>query len=97
VPDSGRICNRMDLALLSFLALAAFGIRVYFLQFYDVISADGISYVSIAKDFISGRGLAAATHYPPFYPILLGLATTVGNSFETAGLAVSVIMGSLLV
>ena len=87
----------MDLAILSFLVLAAFGIRVYFLQFYDVISADGISYVSIAKEFMAGRGLASAAHYPPFYPILLGLATTVGNSFETAGLAVSVIMGSLLV
>ncbi|HBG08130.1 MAG: hypothetical protein A2075_09450 [Geobacteraceae bacterium GWC2_58_44] len=97
MPDNSRVLTRADLALLTLLALAALGIRLYFLQFYDVISADGISYVSIAKDFISGRGLAAATHYPPFYPILLGLASTLCHDFETAGLAVSVIMGSLLV
>lgn len=89
--------TRKDFALVTLLALAGLGIRLYFLQFYDVISADGISYVSIAKDFISGRGLAAATHYPPFYPILLGLASTLCHDFETAGLAVSVVMGSLLV
>ncbi|HBC76533.1 MAG TPA: hypothetical protein DC017_17110 [Candidatus Wallbacteria bacterium] len=89
--------SRSDMALMALLALVAFGIRLYFLQFYEVISADGISYISIAKDFITGRGLAAATHYPPFYPILLGLASTVYHDFEAAGLAVSVIMGSLLV
>ena len=82
---------------MSLLALAAFGIRLYFLQFYDVISADGISYVSIAKDFITRGSLAGATHYPPFYPILLGLASTLFQDFENAGLAVSVVMGSLLV
>jgi hypothetical protein len=36
-----------------------------------VISADGISYIDIAKQFIAGNGLASATHYPPFYPILV--------------------------
>jgi len=89
-------CSRKDVAFLALLVLAGLGIRVYFLQFYDVISADGIAYVNIAKDFISGRGLAAATHYPPFFPILLGLVSTVCGDFETAGLFVSVVMGSLL-
>jgi len=79
------------------LALAGFVVRFYYLQFYDVISADGVSYVTIARDFIAGRGLGSALHYPPFYPILLGLASTVFHDFETAGLAVSIVMGSLLV
>lgn len=95
--DDSRSCNRIDLALLALLALTGLGIRLYFLQFYEVVSADGISYIAIAKDFISGRGLAGASHYPPFYPILLGLVSTFCHDFETAGLAVSVVMGSLLV
>jgi 4-amino-4-deoxy-L-arabinose transferase-like glycosyltransferase len=89
--------TRKDIVLMTLFVLVGLGIRLYFLQFYDVISADGISYVNIAKDFISGRGLAAATHYPPFYPILVGLASTLCHDFETAGLAVSVVMGCLLV
>jgi hypothetical protein len=95
-PDTNGL-TRKDFALLALLALTALGIRLYFLQFYDVISADGITYVNIAKDFISGRGLAAATHYPPLFPILLGLASTLTGDFERAGLLVSVVMGSLLV
>jgi len=71
----GGGCTRKDIAIMALLALAGLGIRLYFLQFYDVISSDGISYVTIAKDFISGNGLAASSHYPPFFPILLGLAS----------------------
>ena len=97
MPADSRSLTRVDLALLALLALAGLGIRLYFLQFYQVISADGVSYVAIAKEFISGRGLSLAQHYPPFYPILLGLASTVSPGFETAGLAVSIVMGSLLV
>jgi 4-amino-4-deoxy-L-arabinose transferase-like glycosyltransferase len=88
--------TKYDVVMLAFLVLAGCGIRLYFLQFADVISADGISYISIAKDFISGRGLSAASHYPPFYPILLGLASVPLKDFETAGLAVSIVMGSLI-
>ncbi len=82
------------LILMFFSALA---VRLYFLRFYAVISADGISYIDIAKQFIAGNGLASATHYPPFYPILVGLASVVTKDFETAGLAVSILMGSLVV
>lgn len=88
--------RRIDLALTTLLVLGALAVRLYFLQFYSVISADGVSYVAIAKDFISGRGLAAASHYPPFYPILLGLASTLFGSLESAGVSVAVVMGSLL-
>jgi 4-amino-4-deoxy-L-arabinose transferase-like glycosyltransferase len=94
---AGSTLTRKDAALLALLALGALGIRLYFLQFYDVISNDGITYVNIAKEFIAGRGLATATHYPPFFPILVGLASTLCPDFETAGLAVSAVMGSLLV
>lgn len=89
--------TRKDTCLLALLVLAAFAVRLYFLQFYEVISADGISYITIAKQFITGKGLSAASHYPPFYPILVGLASTLFKDFETAGLAVSIVMGSLVV
>ncbi len=89
--------SRTDLLALFFLALAGLGIRLYFLNFYQVIASDGISYISIAKDFVSGRGLSAATHYPPLYPMLIGCFSLLFRDFETAGLAVSVVMGSLLV
>jgi len=89
--------TKNDVALLTLLVLAGCCIRLYFLQFADVISADGISYISIAKDFISGKGLSAASHYPPFYPILVGLFSIPLKDFETAGLAVSIVMGSLIV
>jgi 4-amino-4-deoxy-L-arabinose transferase-like glycosyltransferase len=88
---------RKDFIVLMLLVLSGFCIRLYFLQFYTVISADGISYISIAKDFISGQGLSAAMHYPPFFPILLGLASTLFHDFEAAGLAVSIVMGSIIV
>lgn len=88
--------TRRDLLAVVLLVLAGLAIRLYFVQFYDVISSDGVAYVHIAQDFISGKGFAGATHYPPFFPILLGLASTLTGDFEKAGLAVSIVMGSLL-
>ncbi len=79
------------------LVLAAFAVRLYFNQFYRVISADGIGYVNIASDFINGRGLGGTTHFPPVYPILVGVASLFFKDFELAGRAVSIIMGSLVV
>lgn len=95
-PDTTRL-TKNDLFTLMLLAVAGCGIRLYFVQFYDVISADGISYITIAKNFITGKGLSAASHYPPFYPILVGLASVLTTDFEIAGLAVSITMGSLVV
>ena len=89
--------NVKDCLLMVFLVVAALAIRLYFHQFYRVISADGIAYVGIAEDFITGKGLAKATHYPPFYPILVGIASRVFKDFELAGRVVSMVMGSLIV
>ena len=95
--NSGKSAlTKNDMVVMLLLVLTGFGIRLYLVQFYDVISADGIAYVNIAKNFITGKGLSAATHYPPFYPILLGLASVLFKDFETAGLAVSIVMGSLI-
>jgi 4-amino-4-deoxy-L-arabinose transferase-like glycosyltransferase len=90
------VSRRMDFALVTLLVLAAAGIRLYFLQFYTVISADGVSYLAIASDFVSGHGLGAASHYPPFYPMLIGLASPLFDTLENAGLAVAIAMGSLI-
>lgn len=86
-----------DYIPLAGLVTIAFLIKWYFLQFFHVISADGIAYVNIAKDFVDGRGLAGAVHFPPFYPILVGLTSLLVPDFELAGRLVSMVMGSLIV
>ncbi len=86
-----------DFFLITMLVVAALAIRLYFHQFYRVISADGIGYVGIAADFINGRGLSGASHFPPFYPMLVGFASLLFKDFELAGRAVSIVMGSLVV
>ncbi len=86
-----------DGMIICLLVFAAFAIRLYFHQFYRVISADGIGYIGIASEFIKGKGLAGATHFPPFYPILVGYASLLFKDFELTGRVVSMVMGSLLV
>lgn len=86
-----------DGTIICLLVFAAFAIRLYFHQFSTVISADGIGYIGIATDFINGKGLAGATHFPPFYPILVGCASLLFKDFELGGRVVSMVMGSLIV
>jgi 4-amino-4-deoxy-L-arabinose transferase-like glycosyltransferase len=88
---------KRDVVLVTILFLVAFGIRLYFLQFFRVISADGTSYATIARAFIRGEGLGGSIHFPPFYPILVGLMNLVVPDIELSGRLVSMIMGSLIV
>lgn len=77
----------------------AFGIIVRIILFWQdkVIAADGISYVSISRSIFNGDGFAAAVHYPPIYPILIGLFSSFTAYDEVAGKVVSTVMGSLVV
>ncbi len=95
--NCGTPVDSRDWLVITVLVLSALAIRLYFHQFYRVISADGIGYVKIASDFINGRGFASSFHFPPFYPILVGLASLFFEDFELAGRAVSICMGSLVV
>ncbi len=88
---------RNDLIVMALLFVAALGIRVYFLQFYRVISADGVGYAEIARDLFTAGGLAKAVHFPPFYPFLIAVVNLPLGDVELAGRIVSMAMGSLVV
>ena len=79
------------------LFLVALGIKFYFLQFCRVISSDGVAYAQIARDILAGRGFAGATHFPPFYPLLVALFYMMFSDIELAGRLAAMFMGSLLV
>lgn len=89
--------TRKDMLLLGIFFLAALLIRLYFLQFYRVISADGVGYVLAARDIVSGAGLGKMTIYGVIYPALVAFASLPTGDMELAGRLVSIFMGSLLV
>ena len=88
---------KKEIIPLSLLFFVAIGIKLYFLQYTRVISADGTGYAQIARDFIQGNGFENATHFPPFYPALMGLLNLLVPDIELAGRLVSIFMGSLIV
>jgi len=88
---------RRDLILLTLLFATALAIRSYFMQFYLVISADGVGYAEIGRSLFKAGGLAKATHFPPFYPFLIAIFNLFLGDVELAGRVVSIIMGSLIV
>jgi len=96
-PSGTETLTKGDLLLMGALFLAALGIKFYFLQFYRVISSDGVAYAQIARDIFGGSGLASATHFPPFYPLLVALFHLVFSDIELAGRLAAMFMGSLLV
>lgn len=89
--------SKRDIVLLTGLSLTALAIRFYFLQFFRVINADGVGYAQIARAIIRGEGFSGATHFPPFFSILIGLMNLLVPDVELAGRLVSTIMGSLIV
>ncbi len=79
--------------------LIAFLLRLFFIwRFEQVISPDGVAYVSLGRNLIAGNfqeGLS--TYWPPLYPLLVGLSSFFFREPEFAGRFVSVLAGSLLV
>ncbi len=61
-----------------------------------ILDRDGVEYLACAQDFARGDMAAGlAHHYPPLYPVLVGLALRLGIEPETAGLLVSSVAGAL--
>jgi 4-amino-4-deoxy-L-arabinose transferase-like glycosyltransferase len=89
-----RGADRTDTVTLSLLILAGFAIRLYLLQFHDVISNDGTAYVGAARAFMKGN-LDPLSSYG-FYPMLIGLISLPGLDPETVGRIISVTLGSFL-
>lgn len=95
--QAGRAVTRQDVIWLAALFGAALAIRLYFLRFFTVISADGIGYVSVAREIVRWDTLIWSTNHPPVYPLLIGLVSLLVPDFELAGRIVSMVMGSLIV
>lgn len=84
---------------LLFLTLLSFLLRLFLvLRFEQVISPDGIVYVTLGRALVAGDFRAAFhAYWPPLYPLLVGLSSLVFRDVEFAGRFVSVVSGSLLV
>jgi len=78
------------------LVLAAFLLRYLSIPPYQVIAADGPSYIAISRQIFERFDFTGSIHYPPFYPVLIGLANQLLHDYEAAGRWVSLITGSLL-
>jgi len=78
------------------LVLAAFLFRYLSIPPYQVIAGDGPSYVAISRQIFERFDFTGSIHYPPLYPILIGLANRLLHDYEAAGKWVSLLMGSLL-
>jgi len=85
-----------EVVSLLLLVLAAFFLRYVVIPPYQVIAADGPSYASISRQIFEHFSFTSSIHYPPLYPMLLGLANLLLHDQEAAGIAVSLFMGSLL-
>lgn len=93
--DEGSI-ERREWVFLAAVFIAALMVRLYFLPFYRVISADGVGYVTAARSLLRGDP-ATLTVYGVVYPSLTALVSLIGLNTETAGRLVSAVMGSMLV
>jgi hypothetical protein len=67
-------------------------------RFEQVISPDGVQYVTLGRNLMAGNFRAGlSTYWSPLYPLLVGLASLFFRDAEFAGRFVSVIAGGLLV
>lgn len=88
--------ERREYIFLALIFLTALLVRLYFIPFFRVISADGIGYVSAARSLLKGI-YSPMIVYGVVYPSLTAAVSLVGISTELAGRLVSAFMGSLLV
>ncbi|HMF54805.1 MAG TPA: glycosyltransferase family 39 protein [Pyrinomonadaceae bacterium] len=79
--------------------LVAFLLRLFLVwRFEQVISPDGVGYVTLGRSLIAGDLRTGLSPYSsPLYPLLIGLSSLIFHDAEFAGRFVSVVAGSLLV
>jgi len=87
---------KQERAIMLLLFAVAMIVRLWFLPTYQVISADGIGYVSVAKELMRGSVSFWSANHPPIYPALIAFTGLFVPDMELAGRLVSIFMGSLL-
>lgn len=85
-----------ELSHLVVLATIALIFRVLLLNENVVIGVDSCSYVWQGLQLIKGDMAGLDIHFPPLFPLLIGLFSLIFNNPEFAGRLVSIISGSLL-
>ncbi len=78
--------------------VAALAIRLYLVLTNFCISADGIEYLEMARDFAAGHWMRAlGLALSPLYPWLISLASPFTNNLEMAGNLISALFGTAAV
>ena len=86
--------RRIQKILLLLLAIA-FVLRIFLVLFPEVIYSDGTEYIRYAKQILSGNW--GGSKAPPLYSVLIALVSLLTSNFESAGIWVSVIFGTLVI
>jgi hypothetical protein len=92
---ASRIAGFSDSQVVLILAAGAAAIRLYLVLTSYCISADGIAYIAMARDFYAGRWQAAlAWVFSPLYPALISAAYRVVPNWELSGELCSAALGT---
>src|SRR6266511_451771 len=87
-----------EISLLSLILACLVLYRLYFMRFYDVMSADGTSYATAGKNFFQTLSPQAfGTVFPPLYPFFIGLFNLIIKDLEISARVVSVFFSTLTV
>jgi 4-amino-4-deoxy-L-arabinose transferase-like glycosyltransferase len=88
------------LHILTTLAVAL-GIRAYlWLKVPHVImlnEADGMGYISIARNIVENFSISNSIHFPPFYPALIAISSLIVGNYESGARFTSIVAGSCMV
>jgi 4-amino-4-deoxy-L-arabinose transferase-like glycosyltransferase len=86
---------------ISILFLFACGIRIYLWQHFPHViflhEADGMGYISIARNIIDNFSISNATHFPPAYPAVIAVFSLITGNYESGARLASIVMGSGMV
>lgn len=88
-----------EIAAVLALMLTAIALRLLMLKYATAhITSDGVSYVTLGRNLISGNFKEAfSTYWPPLYPVLVALFSIATGDVVLAGRLVSVLSGGLLI
>ena len=78
------------------IAVAALALRLAVAESLPVIDADGVAYVTIARQF-QETGSPFHPLFHPLYPICIGLIQPLVGDWETTARLVSAIFGALMI